>query len=299
MNKRMDEKWFVRLLYAPTLVFLILIAIFPLFYSLGVSLTNSTLGSEAKFIWFQNYGDLFTGGDLATAFVTTFKFAIFAVVIEMALGILIAFALNQKLPGIGIARVLVFLPMMLAPLVVGLFWRFLLDQTFGLVNWTLTAIGLQPVSWFVVPSNAMAAIILVDVWQWTPFVILLALAALGTIPEELKEAAALDRAPIWMKFRQIYWPYMKFPVVLAFLFRTIDCLKMFDLAYVLTGGGPGDYTTTISLLTWRYALMFFKIGKAAAASWLLVIIISIIVNILLKVLMPAQKPREEAVSTGL
>jgi multiple sugar transport system permease protein len=299
MNQRMDEKWFVRLLYAPTLIFLILIAIFPLFYSLGVSLTNYTLGLEAQFIGFQNYVDLFTGGDLATAALTTFRFTVLAVAVEMVLGILIAFALNQRLPGIGIARVLVFLPMMLAPLVVGLFWRFLLDQTFGLVNWVLTAIGLQPVSWFVVPSNAMAAIIIVDVWQWTPFVILLALAALGTIPEDLKEAATLDRAPIWMKFRQIYWPYMKFPVMLAFLFRTIDCLKMFDLAYVLTGGGPGDFTTTISLLTWRHALMFFRIGRAAALSWLLVIIIAIIVNILLRVLMPAQRPKKEAVSTGL
>jgi multiple sugar transport system permease protein len=294
-----SEKWFVRLLYAPTMIFLILIAIFPLFYSLGVSLTNLVTGLPAKFIWFQNYADLFTGGDLAIASLTTVRFTIFAVLIEMGLGILIAFALNQRLPGVGVARVIVFLPMMLAPLVVGLFWRFLLDQTFGLVNWSLSALGLQPVAWFVVPSNAIAAIILVDVWQWTPFVILLALAALGTIPEELKEAAALDRAPIWMKFRQIYWPYMKFPLVLAFLFRTIDCLKMFDLAYVLTGGGPGDFTTTISLLTWRYALMFFKIGKAAASSWLLVIAISIIVNILLRVLMPAQKPKSEAVSTGL
>lgn len=299
MRRRTQEKWFVRLLYAPTLVFLILIAIFPLFYSLGVSLTNYTLGSPAQFIWFQNYADLFTGGDLLTSMETTFRFTVLAVAIEMVLGVLIAFVLNQRLPGIGIARVIIFLPMMLAPLVVGLLWRFLLDQTFGLVNWVLTAIGLQPVSWFVVPSSAMAAIVIVDVWQWTPFVTLLTLAALGTIPEDLKEAAALDRASIFMKLRQIYWPYMKFPIMLALLFRTIDCLKMFDLAYVLTGGGPGDYTTTISLLAWRYALMFFKIGKAAALSWILVIIISIVINILLRVLMPAQRPKEEVVSTGL
>jgi len=293
------DRGFVRLLLGPTLIFLIVMVIFPLFYSLGVSFTDYTLGGSARFIGFRNYAELVTGGDLWVVSLITLRFTVIAVAIEMVLGILIAFALNQRLPGVGIARVIVFLPMMLAPLIVGYFWRFLLDQTFGLVNWSLGLIGIEPVAWFVVPRNAMAAIVLVDVWQWTPFVVLLTLAALGTIPHELREAATLDRAPAWMKFRQIYWPYMKFPVVLAFLFRTIDCLKMFDLAYVLTGGGPGDFTTTLSLLVYRYSFLFFKIGKASAISWILVIVIIIIVNILLGVLMPAQKPEEEAVSTGL
>jgi multiple sugar transport system permease protein len=129
--------------------------------------------------------------------------------------------------------------------------------------------------------------------------VLLTLASLGTIPNDLKEAATLDRAPAWMKFWQIYWPYMRFPVLFAFLFRTIDSLKMFDLAYTLTGGGPGDFTTTISLLAYRYSFLFFRIGKASAISWVIVIVIAIIVNILLSVLMPTQKAEEEAVSTGL
>lgn len=295
-----NEKWFIRLLFGPTLVFLILIAIFPLFYSIGVSLTNYTLGMPGtSFIGFRNYAELFTSGDLITPAWVTLRFTVTAVTIEMILGVLIAFALNEKLPGVGIVRVVVFLPMMLAPIVVGLFWRFLLDQTFGLVNWTLGLFGIPPVAWFVVPKNAMAAIVLVDVWQWTPFVVLLTLASLGTIPIDLKEAATLDRASVWMKFRQIYWPYVRFPVLLAFLFRTIDCLKMFDVAYVLTGGGPGDFTTTISLLAYRFSFLFFKIGKASAVSWLIVIVISIIVNILLSVLMPGKKAEEEVVSTGL
>jgi len=274
--------------------------IFPLFYSLGVTLTDYTLGiGAARFIGLRNFVELVRSGDLWNSSVVTLEFTVAAVAIEMVLGILIAYALNQRLPGVGVIRVVVVLPMMIAPLVVGYFWRFLLDQTFGLVNWSLSAIGLQPVAWLVVPRNAMAAIVLVDVWQWTPFVVLLTLAALGTVPEDLKEAATLDRASAWMKFRQIYWPYMRFPVLFAFLFRTIDCLKMFDLAYALTGGGPGDLTTTISLLAYRYTFLFFKIGKASAIAWILVIVIAIIVNILLQVLMPAAKPEEQVVSTGL
>ena len=294
-----SEKWFVRLLFGPTLIFLILMVIFPLFYSLGVTLTDFTLGAAARFIGFRNYAELFRGTELLDVSWVTIKFAILAVAAEMALGILIAFVLNENLPGISFVRVMVFLPMMIAPLVVGTFWRFMLDQTFGLVNWLLGVIGIPPIFWLVDPPAAMAAIILVDVWQWTPFVVLLTVASLGTIPTDLKEAATLDRAPAWMKFRQIYWPYMRFPVLFAFLFRTIDCLKMFDLAYALTGGGPGDFTTTISLLAYRYSFLFFKIGKASAISWLIVIAISIIINILMSVLMPGQKAEEEVVSTGL
>jgi multiple sugar transport system permease protein len=296
-----EERGFIRLLYWPTLGFLIAMAIFPLLFSIGISFTNYTLAMPGtKFIGFQNYIDIFASGDLVRASWVTVRFTVFAVAIEMVLGILIALVLNEKIPGTGLVRIIVILPMMLAPMVVGLFWRFLLDQTFGMVNYMLGLIGIPPVAWFVVPSNAMAAIIMVDVWQWTPFVVLLVVAALGTIPDDLKEAATLDRASLWMKFRQIYWPYMRFPVLFAFLFRLIDSLKMFDLAYTLTGGGPGDLTSPISLLAYYFSFMYFKIGKAAAISWILVIVIIIIVNILLQVLMPSKKSAdEEVVSTGL
>jgi multiple sugar transport system permease protein len=296
-----QERSFIRWLYWPTIGFLIAIAIFPLLFSIGISFTNYTLAIPGtKFIGFQNYVSIFASGDMVRAGWVSIRFTVFAVSIEMVLGILIALILNEKIPGTGIVRVIVILPMMLAPMVVGLFWRFLLDQTFGMVSYLLSLVGIPPVAWFVVPNNAMAAIIMVDVWQWTPFVVLLVVAALGTIPDDLKEAATLDRASLWMKFRQIYWPYLRFPVLFAFLFRLIDSLKMFDLAYTLTGGGPGDLTSPVSLLAYYYSFMYFKIGKAAAISWILVIVIVIIVNILLQVLMPSKKSKdEELVSTGI
>jgi len=217
----------------------------------------------------------------------------------MGLGLLLGFALSQKVPGMGVFRVLIFLPMMLAPLVAGLFWRLLLDQTFGLVNFFLERLGFQAVEWLTDPRFAIWGIIITDVWQWTPFVVLLILAGLGTIPQELQEAATLDRASPWMRFRNIYLPYLRMPILLAVLFRSIDTLKMFDVPYILTGGGPGDLTTTLSLLGYRNLFSFFKVGVASAISWFVVIIVNVLVNVLLKILSPRRKIPREMVDTGL
>jgi multiple sugar transport system permease protein len=180
---------------------------------------------------------------------------------------------------------------------VGLFWRFLLDQTFGLIDYLITLVGLEPIPWLIHPRYALLGVIIVDVWQWTPFVVLLVLAGLGTVPANLLEAAALDRASAWMKFRHIYWPHLRFPLLLALLFRSIDTLKMFDVPFILTGGGPGNFTTTLSFLGYRYHFQFFQIGMAAAISWVVVIIINIVANIFVQLLTP-KKPREQ-VDTGL
>lgn len=292
-----EGRWFRRLLFIPTLGFLVMMTIFPLLYSLGVSLFNYTTGGEAHFIGLGNYANLVTSPEFWMATRVTLEVTVIAVAIEVVLGILLGFALHQRVPGIGIFRLIIFLPMMLAPLVVGLFWRFLLDQTFGLIDYLITLIGFEPIPWLIHPRYALAGVIIVDVWQWTPFVVLLVLAGLGTVPGDLLEAAALDRASTWMKFRHIYWPHLRFPLLLALLFRSIDTLKMFDVPFILTGGGPGNFTTTLSFLGYRYHFQFFQIGMAAAISWVVVIIINIVANVFVRVLTP-KKPREQ-VDTGL
>ena len=202
--------WFRWLLFAPTLGFLVLMTLFPLLYSLGVSFFNYPIGGDRTFVGFENYVTLFTDPGFWDVTWVTLKITFFAVLIEL-LGLPLSFALHQKLPGMPLFRLIIFLPMMLAPLVVGLFWRFLLDQTFGLVGYLFEIVGLRPIPWLIHPQYALAAVILVDVWQWTPFVVLLALAGLGTVPGELLEAADLDRASLGMKFRHIYWPHLRFP----------------------------------------------------------------------------------------
>lgn len=292
-----QTKWFRRLLFLPTLAFLVAMVIFPLLYSLGVSLFNYVTGREARFIGLGNYINLVTNPEFWMATRVTLQITVLAVSIEVVLGIILAFALNRRLPGMGFFRLLIFLPMMLAPLVVGLFWRFLLDQTFGLISYLITVIGLKPIPWLIHPQYALISVVIVDVWQWTPFVVLLTLAGLGTVPADLLEAAALDRASTWMKFRHIYWPYLRFPLLLALLFRSIDTLKLFDVPFILTGGGPGNFTTTLTFLGYRHHFQFFQIGMAAAISWVVVIIINIVANIVVPLMTPKQP--KQMVDTGL
>src|SRR5258705_7487228 len=147
----------------------------------------------------------------------------------------------------GLFRLIVYIPMMLSPLVLGYFWRYMLDGTFGVISWLFNAtigqaLGLDSPQWFVDPVLATIGIILVDVWQWTPFVVLLATAGLQTVPPALYEAATLDRASRWMQFRRITMSFLVTPLLVAILFRSIDTIKIFDSVYILTGGGPGDYT---------------------------------------------------------
>jgi multiple sugar transport system permease protein len=288
--------WWRRLLFVPTIGLLLLLAIVPLLFSLGVSLFNYSLGSKAIWLGLGNYINLFTDPQFWQATRVTVQFTVVAVAVEVILGILLGFVMNQRFTGMGIIRLIVFLPMMLAPLVVGLFWRFMFDQTFGIIDFLLTRVGLRGIPWLIHPLWARVAVIIVDVWQWTPFVTLLVLAGLGTVPNDLLEAAALDRASNWMKFRQIYWPYLRFPLLLALLFRSIDTLKMFDSPFILTGGGPGNFTTTLSILGYRHQIMFFNVGIAAAISWVVVIIINIVTNVLVRLITPAQV---EKVHTGL
>ena len=290
------DVWWRRLLFVPTIGLLLLLAIVPLLFSLGVSLFNYSIGGRPIWVGVGNYINMFTDPQFWLAARVTVEFTLVAVSIEVVLGILLGFVMNQRFNGMGIIRLIVFLPMMLAPFVVGLFWRFMFDQTFGIIDYLLVQVGLPTIPWLIHPLWARAAVVIVDVWQWTPFVTLLVLAGLGTVPTDLLEAATLDRASNWMKFRQIYWPYLRFPLLLALLFRSIDTLKMFDAPFILTGGGPGNFSTTLSILGYRHQIMFFNVGMAAAISWVVVIIINIVTNVLVKLITPT---KVEQVHTGL
>jgi multiple sugar transport system permease protein len=290
------DAWWRRLLFVPTIGLLLLLAIVPLLFSLGVSLFNYSIGGKPIWVGVGNYINMFTDPQFWLAARVTVEFTLAAVSIEVVLGILLGFVMNQRFTGMGIIRLIVFLPMMLAPFVVGLFWRFMFDQTFGIIDYLLAQVGLPTIPWLIHPLWARAAVVIVDVWQWTPFVTLLVLAGLGTVPTDLLEAATLDRASNWMKFRQIYWPYLRFPLLLALLFRSIDTLKMFDAPFILTGGGPGNFSTTLSILGYRHQIMFFNVGMAAAISWVVVIIINVVTNVLVKLITPT---KVEQVHTGL
>lgn len=208
-------------------------------------------------------------------------FVVVGVTVELLLGIIVALVLNRSLPGMGVFQLIVYIPMMVSPLVMGYFWRFMFETTFGVINYLIGLIGLGPVPWLIAPNPALISILIVDVWQWTPFVVLLVLAGLQTVPPELYEVATLDRASWWMQFRRITLPYLKFPLLLALLFRTIDNIKLFDSIYIMTGGGPGDYTQNLSVMAYKIGFTYFQVGKAAALSWIMVIIVNILATILI------------------
>lgn len=272
------------LLVAPTVILLVTLTIFPLLYSLFISMHEYALGTEREFIWFGNYWDLISNPDFRRKIWFTLQITVFAVAIELVLGLLCALVLSKRLPGMGVLRMIVYIPMMISPLVVAYFWRIMLDGSFGVFTYFADSLGFGKPQWTVDLTLAKASIVVVDVWQWTPFVTLLMLAGLQSVPAQLYEAASLDRASRWMTFRRITLPHLMTPVLLALLFRTIDTFKLFDSVYVITQGGPGDLTETLSLNAYNVGFEQSLIGPAAAISWIVVIVINILAVILIKAL---------------
>ena len=272
------------LLIAPTVLLLVALTIFPLIYSLFLSTHTYTNSVDREFTWLHNYWDLISDGDFRRKIWFTLQITVFAVAIELVLGLLCAMVLIKRLPGMGVLRLIVYIPMMISPLVVAYFWRIMLDGSYGVFTWFADSLGFDKPQWTIDLTLAKASIITTDVWQWTPFVTLLMLAGLQSVPHQLYEAASLDRASKWMIFRQITLPHLRTPVLLALLFRTIDTFKLFDSVYVITQGGPGDLTETLSLNAYNVGFEQGLIGQGAAISWIVVIVINILAVILIKAL---------------
>jgi multiple sugar transport system permease protein len=269
------------LLILPTIVVLVSLTIFPLLYSLFISLNDYSLGGDRRWIWFQNYQDLLTDRGFWRRVWFTLQITFFAVFVELVLGLVCALVLNKRLPGMGVFRMIVYIPMMISPLVVAYFWRIMLDGSFGVFTYFADRLGFGKPQWTIDLTLAKASLVATDAWQWTPFVTLLMLAGLQAVPQQLYEAAALDKASRWMVFWQITLPYLKTPILLALLFRTIDTIKLFEIVYIITQGGPGDLTETLSLAAFNVGFEQSRIGMGAAISWFIVILINIVATLLI------------------
>lgn len=283
------------LLIGPTVLLLVVLTIFPLLYSLYLSLNDYRLAGSRDWVWFRNYDQLLTDEVFWRKLSFTLQVTIFAVAIELALGLVCAIVLNKRLPGMGVLRMIVYIPMMISPLVVAYFWRIMLDGSYGVLTYFADSLGFDKPQWTIQLTLAKASIIATDVWQWTPFVTLLMLAGLQAVPSQLYEAASLDRASRWMVFSKITLPFLKTPILLALLFRTIDTFKFFELPYVITGGGPGDLTESLSLMAYNVGFEQSLLGMGAAISWLMVVVINIMAIILIKALTRQRRRAEEVV----
>jgi len=252
---------------APALLFLIALNLFPLVYDVVLGFTDAELsGGQREWVGGRNYERVFGDPEFAAAIRTTAKFVAVAVGAELLLGFGLALCLRDRFPGKAAVLTLLLLPMMLSPAVMGLYWNLVLQGDYGVLNQALRMVGVaRAPGWLTDPDLKFWAIVLVDVWMWTPFMMLIAMAGLNAIPRHLYEAAEIDRAPPFTVFRRITLPLCAPLLLLAVLLRTTDALKQFDLVMALTG--PNDASTqTLSALLYQTMFRGYKLGLGSAYS---------------------------------
>nr|WP_240973433.1 sugar ABC transporter permease [Nonomuraea sp. FMUSA5-5] len=261
-------------------------SVFPLLWALYLSFTDysATRGGPAQFLWFENYTAILTSPQVHQRALTTLIYVAGAVTLQTVLGFTIAYLISRRAHGRGALTTLFLVPMMLSPVVVGLFWRFMLDAQFGVINSMLGSLGLGQVEWLTRQRTALISLILVDTWQWTPFIMLIALAGLTAVPKYLYEAAAIDRASQWFQFRTITLPLVWPLLLIAVLFRAIEAFRLFDLVYILTSGGPGVSTETLSFHVYKVAFLGFNTGTASAYGILMVLVVIVLTQLYLRYL---------------
>ncbi len=201
------------------------------------------------------------------------------VAIETLLGLGIALLLNDEFRGRGAVRTIIVFPLMISPVVVGLIWRFMYNTDRGMLNYFLHLLGIDIVDWLGRQATALPAVMLADIWEWTPFIALILMAALQALPDEPFEAALIDGANSWQMFRYLTYPMIRPALMVAILIRTMDAFKIFDTIYVLTLGGPGVSTQVIGLYTYKWGFKFFQMGYASALSYLMILMLVIVGNI--------------------
>lgn len=270
----------------PAVLILLLVNLFPLFNSLFVSLTDYTLmkPDDWDFIGFRNYSKGLTDKMVWNSLLNTIKFTVSATAVEFVIGLCIALLLNRLNRLANLVLALLMFPMMLTPIIIGLQWRFLLNHTTGLVNYFLDVIGIGRFSFLADPRLALPAVILADVWQWTPFVILLLYSGLQALPQEPFEAASIDGANEFQKFRYITLPALQNTILIVVLIRAMDALREYDKIFTMTYGGPGSVTETMSFHIYLQGFKLFETGYAAAISYVLLIITIVVIQLTWNVL---------------
>lgn len=285
-RRRLSDRWLAVSFTSPALLLLLAMSVFPLLWTLYLSFTDysATQGGPANFLWFGNYTAILTSPQVHQRTVTTLIFVVGAVTLQTVLGFTIAYLISRRTRGRGLLTTLFLVPMMLSPVVVGLFWRFMLDAQFGVVNSMLDSLGLGQVEWLTKQRTALLSLIVVDTWQWTPFIMLIALAGLTAVPKYLYEAASIDRASEWFKFRTITLPLVWPLLLIAVLFRAIEAFRQFDLVYILTSGGPGVSTETLSFHVYKVAFLGFNTGTASAYGILMILVVIVLTQLYLRYL---------------
>lgn len=273
------------LLLSPALITIIALVIFPLAFSLSRSLTDYNLIMPvSSFIGLGNYlKALADPGYWGSAWFTII-FAVSSTVIQLLLGLISAICLQNLVFGRRLATTLLMLPMMVTPVVVGIIWLMMFQPDYSVVNGLLAYVGIEGPIWLQHPTTARIAIVVADVWQWTPFFTIILLAALLNFPREIREAGAVDGASPTQVFRLLTLPLITPLILVTFLIRLIDAFKTFDTIFVMTNGGPNASTESLSLYIYRQGLPYLEAGYAMAVSYLFLIFMIVLTTILIRVL---------------
>jgi multiple sugar transport system permease protein len=278
------------LFVAPTILLLLAINIFPLVWTVYLSFTNyraNRPNAEVKNVGLANYQSILGDADIWIAMQATAHFVFWTIALQTLLGFGLAYLIDRKFRGHAFWTTVILIPMMLSPAVVGNFWRFLYQPQIGLFNYIISFFtGIPPSSFQMTGDVALApwSIIIVDTWMWTPYVMLICLAGLRSIPEYLYEAAEVDRASRWRQFWSITLPMALPFIMLAVLFRGIENFKMFDMVNLLTGGGPGSTTEVASITLKREAFEKWRTGYSSAFAIILFVTVFGLANIYVKAL---------------
>jgi len=294
------DRGVVPLLLTPSLVLLLLILVGPFFYMVGASFTDlsfSIPGRDGNFVGFDNYRRLVRDDPVFwSSFLLTLRFVVWAVAVEFVLGFALALLLYHHVRRRRFLLTGLLVPMMLAPVAVGLIWKLLLQGDFGMLTYYLRAVGVIDLRTALLssPDLVLATIVAIDVWQWTPFVTLVMLAGLLSLPREPFEAAVMDGARPYQVFRDVTLPLLRPIVALVLLLRGIDAFKEFDKVFILTGGGPGSATELLSIYAYRVNFKNWDLGYGAVCAFMVYLVVLILCSVFYKAAFWGQAQRKRA-----
>ncbi len=279
------KKHYKILFMAPTVIALLLTTVFPLVYSIVISLFNWNLvkpDTKWQFVGLRDYINILKNPEYISALKVTVIYVIVVVAVEVVLGVLLAILAFQKVFGTRILRTVVISAMVISPVIVGTAWRLKYNPGYGLINYFLDRIGIGGYGFLADAKTVVPAIMVADVWVWTPLVFLICLSGLQSVSQDALEAASIDGANAVQRFFYVTLPALRPSIVLAILMRTMDAFKQYDLIYAMTAGGPGTASQNVNILMYNTAFQYFNVSKGAAMGVLSVILINIAAMFLLR-----------------
>jgi multiple sugar transport system permease protein len=282
---RRRERLVPWILLAPTLTILTVVGFYPLVHSLYISMTGYRPTQPTKdqgFLFLDNYATALDTGQFWDAIALTGVFTASSVVASFLLGLGLALLFNANRPGFVAIRSLLLIPMLVTPIAVGIIWRVMMAPDFGVLNQLLEMVGLPRGAWIGSTSTALMSVVLVDIWQWTPFMFIIIFAGVRALPRSPFEAAAIDGAGPFKTFWYVTLPMLRPVIVIAVLLRMIDAVRTYDTVYIMTRGGPNLATDLVSIYLQRINFQFFDLGFGAALSWIILVLVLLAVLVLVK-----------------